>query len=193
MAQIALVLAATCFEMLSSPLPAHADRSYATMTKARQTYAPRIKAGIKDYETNVKDLLDKGNWAELEKAVGPKSKAQTLAYIDRYSSGVVGEVVELKGIMKIFASSMTASDSESSVTQKLYQILTKYAEYNEKLLAAAQAQDAEAARKAYAAASFALRLFIDTINPEIPRSVGKIELDGGSPVAAPAAANAPES
>jgi hypothetical protein len=50
---------------------------------------------------------------------------------------VVNEVVELKGILKIFASSITASDSESTVTQKLYQFLTKYSEFNEQILTAA--------------------------------------------------------
>ena len=43
------------------------------------------------------------------------------------------QVVELKGPLKVFASSMTATDSETKETQKLYSYLVKYAEFNSKL------------------------------------------------------------
>jgi len=62
---------------------------------------------------------------------------------------VVNEVVELKGILKIFASSITASDSESTVTQKLYQFLTKYSEFNDQILAAAAGKLHSAAHQIY--------------------------------------------
>lgn len=44
-----------------------------------------------------------------------------------------GQVVELKGPLKVFASSITATDSETQTTQKLYSYLAKYVEFNGKL------------------------------------------------------------
>jgi hypothetical protein len=42
-------------------------------------------------------------------------------------------VIELKGPLKVFASSITATDSETQATQKLYSYLAKYVEFNGKL------------------------------------------------------------
>ena len=96
--------------------------------------------------------------------------------MDKYASGVVGEVIELKGPLKVFASSITASDSESQATQKLYAYLAKYAEFNDSLAQAATAGDGDAALQAWRGGCVALRLYVETLNKEIPRSVGKISL-----------------
>ena len=42
-------------------------------------------------------------------------------------------MIELKGPLKVFASSITATDSETQATQKLYSYLAKYVEFNGKL------------------------------------------------------------
>lgn len=146
------------------------------MTNAVRSYSARIKSGISFYEVDIKAAIDKEDWAAVQEGLGEKGKAYRLAYVDTYSSGVVKEVVELKGILKIFATSITASDSEGATTQKLYQYLKKYAEFNEKIKEAAKAGDKTAALKAWKAGCFALRIFMDTVNANIPRSVGKVEL-----------------
>ena len=61
------------------------------------SYAPRIKAGIKFYREEVKAAIDAGDFAGVATLLGPGSKASKLAYVDKYASGVVGEVIELKG------------------------------------------------------------------------------------------------
>lgn len=105
-----------------------------------------------------------------------KGEAWKLAHLDKYSSGVVGGVVELKGPLKVFASSITASDSETKATQKLYAYLSKYAEFNDRLAEAASAGNEDAALQAWKGGCVALRLYVETLNKEIPRSVGKISL-----------------
>jgi len=170
------------------PREANADRSYTSMTTAYRSYVPRIKASVKFYREDLLADIQKGDWEKVADDLKPGSKAAKLAYVTKYSSGVVNEVVELKGILKIFASSITASDSESTVTQKLYQFLTKYAEFNEQILTAAAAGDKEAALKAHKAGSYALQLYIETINKEIPRSLGKINMDEAPSEPAPGGA-----
>jgi hypothetical protein len=124
----------------------------------------------------LREAIDEEDWATVAAAVKEKGEAWKLAHLDRYSSGVVGEVIELKGPLKVFASSITASDSETKATQKLYAYLSKYAEFNDKLSEAAAKGDTNAALQAWKGGCVALRLYVDTLNQEIPRSVGKIAL-----------------
>ena len=49
------------------------------------------------------------------------------------------------------------------------------------------AGDKEAALKAWKAGDFALKLYIDTLNPEIPRSLGKLKIDETDVVPEPGA------
>jgi hypothetical protein len=136
---------------------------------------------------------------DLTCAVRGAGAAYRLAYVETYKSGVVSEVRDLKGPFKVLVSSITASDSETSLTQRCYQYLSKYAgatplppltharlprparsarltaaraDFNTKLAAAAAAGDREAALRAWVGGAFALRLVVDALNPAIPRSVG---------------------
>ena len=71
---------------------------------------------------------------------------------------------------------MTAGDSETIATQKLYAYAQKYTDFNDELKTAAERQDADAALAAWKGGCVALRLYYDEVNKNIPRSVGKWEL-----------------
>ena len=156
--------------------PAAAERTFESMKKAKSNYLPRLKKGLTFYEGALREAIDAGDWDAVAAAVTEKGAAWNLAHVDSYSSGVVNDVKELKGPLKVFASSITATDSESQATQKLYSFLGKYAEFNGKLAEAAAAQDTDAAIRAWKGGCVALRLYVDLLNKEIPRSVGKMEL-----------------
>lgn len=128
------------------------------------------------YEGTLREAIDADEWDTVSAAVKEKGAAWALAHVDKYASGVVGEVIELKGPLKVFASSITATDSETQATQKLYSYLAKYVEFNGKLGEAAAAQDQEAAIKAWKGGCVALRLYVDGLNAALPRSVGKMTL-----------------
>jgi len=161
---------------LLSSCPAAAERDYTTMRAAKKSYAPRLTKAVVYYEDALRRAIDAKDWSAVSKAVQENGEAWNMAHVDTYTQGIVGGVVELKGPLKIFASSMTAGDSETIATQKLYAYASKFVEYNDKLRAAAEREDAGAALSAWQGGCVALRLYYEEINKNIPRSVGKWEL-----------------
>jgi len=146
------------------------------MRVAKKRYVPPLTEGIAFYEGPLREAIDVKDWDTVIKATTADGKSWNLAHTDTYTQGIVGGVVELKGPLKIFASSITASDSETIATQKLYAYVMKFVEYNGKLRAAAAKADDVAALAAWKGGCVALRVYIDEINKGIPRSVGKLVL-----------------
>jgi hypothetical protein len=142
-------IVSSSFAQLLVSLPAAAERDYNTMKVAKKNYAPRLLKGISFYEGPLREAIDSQDWDTVAKAVNEDGTAWNLAHTNTYTQGVVSGVVELKGPLKIFASSITAGDSETIATQKLYAYASKFAEFNGQLNAAARASDPAAALAAW--------------------------------------------